>query len=304
MSHWLAIVDATIPTPEPAAIPQVWYQKSGHVSQPQPTTEGKIRFRFIVEASNPSAAEASARSTVLGVYPDAHDVSVRVKPSRPMPNPEQARRGVIATARNARTLLIAGSASARLAFGPSISVLILALEEAVKSRALMAYVRASRKSGGLTVFDEEQFLQIIHQAHELRHVLALLQGVSDETRAMLLGLRDWPDASTEESAELHMDLDFGEWLQGAKDLRERGVYVSFDGTEWHSPEEITSDELRRSTFHVFRYVEGTLAQARNHVREGEILPNVKFSVHDPSQPLPTIRVEAPGGASDAQEPSS
>lgn len=101
-----------------------------------------------------------------------------------------------------------------------------------------------------------------------------------------------------------MDLDFGDWLQGAKDLRERGVYVSFDGSSWHTPEEVSSDELRRSTFHVFRYVEGTLAQARNHLHEGERLPNMKFGVHDASQPLPTIGVEAPADASGGRERGS
>jgi AbiV family abortive infection protein len=210
-----------------------------------------------------------------------------------MPTPEQARRGIVETATNAATLVVVGSADAQIAFGPSIGLLVLALEEAVKARALMAYVRASAKPGSLTVFDEEQFLQIIHQAHELRHALALFQGVSDETREMLLGLREWPDTSHADNAELHMDLDFGDWLKGASDLKERGWYVSFDGTAWHTPNEITSDELRRSTFHVFHYVDGTLAQARNHLRDGESLPNMKFSVHDKADPLPSIRVELP-----------
>jgi AbiV family abortive infection protein len=291
MAHWLAIVDAKIVTADAAAIPQAWYLRSGHVSQPKPTADDKIRFRFIVEAETQRAAERQARSTVAGVFPDAMGISVRIKQSRPMPTPEQARRGVIETATNAATLLIVGSAGAHLAYGPSIGLLVLALEEAVKARALMAYVRASAKPGSLTVFDEEQFVWIIHQAHELRHVLALFQGVSDETREMLLGLREWPDASDAENAQLRMDLDFGEWLRGASDLKERGWYTNFDGTNWHSPFEITPDELKRTTFHVNRYIEGTLDQARNHLRPGEMLPNLKFSVRNDDNPLPTITLE-------------
>jgi AbiV family abortive infection protein len=184
--------------------------------------------------------------------------------------------------------MVLGALTARQGLrGPAVSLLVLALEESVKARALMAKIRVTQNPEARLVFDDEFLLDVIHSSHKRRHVLALLQGVSDETRGYLLALED---RATTPNAR---DIDYGEWLQRANGLKMRGLYVDFKGGQWESPEHVTGDDLRQTTYYVFHFVEETVKQARNHLAPGEVLPAIKLTVRDDENSEPTVAFGPP-----------
>lgn len=203
-----------------------------------------------------------------------------------MPSAEQARAGVVVCARNAIDQMLLGTWTAQAGFrGQAVSLLVLALEEAVKARALMAFVRVQADpTKRFLAFPETWLPDLLHSSHRRRHRLAVYQGVSDEMRAHLLGLTEAPPK------QLDRDLDYVEWLEGADALKQAGLYSTFNGAEWKGPaDSVSDDNLRQTTYYVFHFIQETVAQAQHHVRPGEVLPKIApVHVRDSNDPVPTV----------------
>ncbi len=198
-------------------------------------------------------------------------------PQRPLPTRDQARSGAVIAADNSEALLnAAGALGMQRDFGHGAALLVLALEEAVKARALMAMWRVSTMPGSRLGFTDEQLRQIIFRSHGLRHAAAFLQGLSSEGLTRFFGI----DPLDEEGRKrLAFDLATGEWLMKANDLKERGIYTDFrpDGT-WSSPADVTEDEFSHAVYVVKTFVDETMLQAENHrLRDASTAPSVDGS---------------------------
>jgi AbiV family abortive infection protein len=97
---------------------------------------------------------------------------------RPLPKPAEAFAGGQAAIFNAENLFeSAEDAAKRGNFGVAVGLVVLAIEEAVKARALFGFLLAS-KIGAPFGLDDDAFRDILYRNHALRHSLAFWQGMS------------------------------------------------------------------------------------------------------------------------------
>lgn len=183
---------------------------------------------------------------------------------RPIPTPEQAQQGAIIAAENAEDLVEQAGAllAASRPKGAAVSLLVVALEEAVKARTLMAMVQVARNQGSRLGFTEENLRDIIFRGHGIRHAAAFFQSMSPTMlTSMVRGtMPDRPD----ELAQVQWDIVTGEWLMKANTLKQRGIYTDFKDGAWISPRSITADDVAICVHIVKDFVDETTRQADFH----------------------------------------
>jgi len=148
-----------------------------------------------------------------------------------MPTYDEAKIWGILAAENAGNHLCAAEALAGSGFrGQAISLAVLAVEEAVKARAMLGYARSQYRPGfGL---DAATMKKIIRGPHQVRHLIAWFQGGSAEAKALLAS-----DTSDHE-AEARLKADFAalDWLLVANTSKNGGFYVDYlGGGHWSTP---------------------------------------------------------------------
>lgn len=148
-----------------------------------------------------------------------------------MPSYEEAKIWGILAAENTANHLSAAEVLARNGFrGQAISLTVLAVEEAVKARAMLGYARSQHRPGfGL---DEAMMRKVIRGPHQVRHLIAWFQGGSDEAKALLASGTSDPEAE----ARLKADFAALDWLMLANTTKNRGLYVDrLGGGSWSTP---------------------------------------------------------------------
>jgi len=187
------------------------------------------------------------------------------KPLRPLPTTEQARDGGIVAAMNARYLLDAAIVLAGQDYpGPAVSLAVLALEEAVKGRALLGRVAVARTPGARYGFTDDQLRRLIYgPGHGLRHAAGLFQHMTPATlTALATGATPH---SAEDKSAVEADLEAAEWLQRASKLKEGGIYVEFHDDHWHHPREMKKNEWDEALAVVEPFVNEAVRQAMGNL---------------------------------------
>lgn len=155
-----------------------------------------------------------------------------------MPTFEEAKVWGILAAQNAQVLLD----SARLVAehgdrGRGISLAVLAVEEAAKARAMFGYARSEHRPG--FILDAAMMKKIIRGPHQVRHLIAWLQGSSREARRVTMSETRDPEAEKRHEAELAA-LD---WLLVANTSKNGGLYVDYLGAgHWSTPQAATKEQ--------------------------------------------------------------
>src|SRR2546421_197313 len=180
---------------------------------------------------------------------------------RPLSDESNAARGALLSLTNARRhLRVAGMLAEERLFGPASSHVILAQEELAKS-----YVLTLTSTG--TDIPKEMRGQVL-RTHDVRHSITfgVLYGAMIQAfrvRAALRvqqrhGIKDFPPELRDEFfSELKLELKtldsrsrkknplivLLELTAGANDLKERGLYVDFDGKRWTHPGRISQNRF-------------------------------------------------------------
>ena len=68
-------------------------------------------------------------------------------------------------------------------------------------------------------------------------------------------------AGADERVQLDADLIAAEWLQGANELKQRGLYVDFLGSDWSTPAGLDPDKWRVAREVVEQFLAGERRQA-------------------------------------------
>jgi AbiV family abortive infection protein len=186
-----------------------------------------------------------------------HVHTVVSKPSHKLalPSPNQAKEGASVAATNAHDLLEAARRLGRVGFhGPASALLVLALEESEKARALLVIVTGHDRQR-LSV---DELRNIIFRDHGLRHRTALAESMSPMFILRHLNPRKPPNAlqkrqDESESAAIR-------WHLGANDLKKRGFYVDLVDGRWHSPRDIDEDTFTEGLEIVGRFIRLTSRQ--------------------------------------------
>lgn len=160
-----------------------------------------------------------------------------IMPTKRLPTPSEARTGAEAAADNASELLRAADAlAAESLYGSATSMAVLAFEESVKARALMA-IFATGGPGAALGFSEAELRGIIYNSHRLRHGAGFLQDMQSVLIPMVLGQMPSP-------SEQQQLADAARILATANDAKQQGFYVDFDESSsgWSAPNEITKQQ--------------------------------------------------------------
>jgi AbiV family abortive infection protein len=160
-----------------------------------------------------------------------------------LPSPSDSVGGARAAARNARRLLAASSAvgsSDAPAYGPGISLAILAGEEAIKALTLLAW------SEKLPIPTEDQ-LRLILRGHDARYLAAgVVVGAVETVGALIAGFFARFAAKGDTREEQRSELSEAAWWAQAGELKNRGLYIGWDGYRWTLPESLTADDFARA----------------------------------------------------------
>lgn len=178
--------------------------------------------------------------------------------AKPLPKAEQAYAGGEAAIFNSENLMESAKAAADKGnLGAAVSLVVLAVEEAVKARALFGFLLATKVSAPFLLTDP-QFRDLLHRNHALRHVLAFLQGMSSETHTLWVsGVMPTDDKGRE---ALSRDLAAIRWLNEANLAKQRGFYVDFDGAKWLQPKDVRPQDLELAMSVARPFIEETRRQ--------------------------------------------
>lgn len=160
--------------------------------------------------------------------------------ARPLPEAKDALAGGTAAIFNAENLIESAEIVAeRGNFGAAIALAVLGVEEAVKARVLFGVLTAT-KFGAPFGLKDKAFRDTLFHNHALRHVLAFLQEMSNETRtALVIGVEPRDEQGRE---AVKRDLELVTWLAKANRAKLRGLYTDFKGGRWLEPKDVTPDE--------------------------------------------------------------
>lgn len=178
--------------------------------------------------------------------------------AKPLPTPEQAYEGGEAAIFNAQSLYESAEAAADKGnVGVAIALTVLAVEEAVKARALFGLLLSS-KIGRPFGLKARAFRDILYYKHAMRHALAVLQEMSDETRTALLTGAQPQDERGREA--LRRDVEMARWLTDANTAKLRGLYVDFRDGTWLQPKDVRPEEWERARAVARPFIEETRRQ--------------------------------------------
>ena len=177
--------------------------------------------------------------------------------ARPLPTADEAFAGGEAAIFNAESLLESAAISAeRGNFGVAVALGILALEEAVKARALFGFLLA-RRTGAPFGLSDDTFRDVLFRKHALRHVLAFHQGMSNALHSALLGVLPHDEAGRQ---AIKRDLELARWLAEADRAKQRGLYVDHRNGKWAQPKDVRPEEWEATLTAVRPFVEETRRQ--------------------------------------------
>jgi AbiV family abortive infection protein len=182
--------------------------------------------------------------------------------SRPLPLPDEAMQGSIAASDNAHDLLEAARGLHRGGLGgPAASLLVLALEEAEKARALTVIVTGDDRQG----LSDDELRDILYGDHRLRHNAAFTESLSQTTLAKLI--RPSRRQTPIERKQYQADMKAMKWHMEANSLKQRGLYVDFVSGRWQKPSEVSEKEFTDGLAMVQRFIDIT-ARRVNSLRVG------------------------------------
>ncbi len=178
------------------------------------------------------------------------------KPLRPVPSPVEACEGGLLAAANSEALLRAAIAAGDVgSSGAAMGLGVLALEEAVKARALFAPLLSVR-AGRRPTITETHLRRLLYgpQAHFYRHAMGTWQMIlSSLTRPLWRGVGG--------STLTGQDIEEIDQLMSGRELKESGFYVDFVDRAWRSPAAVTKERWLASRTFVERFVAETTEQA-------------------------------------------
>ncbi len=159
----------------------------------------------------------------------------RPRDSAAMPSFDEAKVWGVLAAENAKALLASAELLAEHGDrGRGISLAVLAVEEAAKARAMFGYARSQHRPG--FALDAATMKKIIRGPHQVRHLIAWLQGSSREAQQLMASKTPDPDVEKRVAAELEA-LD---WLLVANTSKNGGLYVDYLGAgHWSTPQAAT-----------------------------------------------------------------
>lgn len=184
-------------------------------------------------------------NSLLGRGPHKGDRYDDRMASRDFPSREQAEAGARLAVKNARTLLeTSGRVAKTGAYGPAVSLAVLAGEESIKSLGLMAFAEQwpipTRKQ-----------LSLILRHHEPRLLTAgMLAGAGEVLLAGIAAFiaafaKQGEDASSKpHSAEEQWSR--AAWWSEADTFKNRGLYVEFVAGKWHAPSDVSEAEFTKA----------------------------------------------------------
>jgi len=164
--------------------------------------------------------------------------SLKSRDSAAMPSFDEAKVWGILATENAKALL----ASAHMCAdhgdrGRGISLAVLAVEEAAKARAMFGYARSEHRPA--FILDAATMKKIIRGPHQVRHLIAWLQGSSREARQVSMSETRDAEGENRHAAELAA-LD---WLLVANTSKNGGFYVDYLGNgHWSTPLAATDEQ--------------------------------------------------------------
>ena len=177
---------------------------------------------------------------------------------RALPEAKDAYEGGEAAILNAESLLEAAKASAEKGnLGVAVGLAVLALEEAVKARALFGFLMA-RKMGAPFGLSDKAFEDLLYRNHALRHILAFWQGMSNETHTAWIS-GEMPREEKGRKA-VERDLAAARWLSKANLAKLRGFYVDFIDGKWVQPLNVQPADWDMALGVVTPFVEETRRQ--------------------------------------------
>jgi AbiV family abortive infection protein len=182
--------------------------------------------------------------------------------ARRLPTASEAQQGAEAASNNAKDLLTSADLLAEHdLYGPATSMAILSLEEAVKSRALMAIVAVggTRNFGGARMalgFTEDDLRGIIYRSHRTRHIAGFMQDLQGTLFLMII-FEQMPSADVQE-----LILEIARIAIEANESKQRGFYVDLDEatSAWKTPRELGEPGFKRFRNFAEDFLDVTLKQ--------------------------------------------
>jgi AbiV family abortive infection protein len=191
--------------------------------------------------------------------------------SRRLPDEREAVVGAVAAAANAAGLL--GDADLLAVtgrYGSSLSLAVLAFEEAVKARSLGA-IPASAAQGREPGFSEDTLRKIVYSGHQARHEAGLLQHVAaafpEIYGKLMLGIAGTP-------GEIGMLGEFADLLNSANARKQAGFYTDFDpeSGSWSVPAAVGEAEFGKIRALVGQLVVETQRQTNDFISFQDAAP--------------------------------
>jgi AbiV family abortive infection protein len=160
-----------------------------------------------------------------------------VKAGFELPDLVEARIWGVLAAENAERLLASASLlAANQRLGHAIGLAVLAVEEAVKARALFGNARY----GDRFSLDEATLAKLLKGDHRLRHFVAWIQGSSPAARRWLAS-----EAETDRAADAKVEAELValDWLMVANESKNGGFYVDYRAAgHWSTPQAATDEQ--------------------------------------------------------------
>jgi AbiV family abortive infection protein len=134
-------------------------------------------------------------------------------------------------------------------------LLVLALEEALKARVLVAIATDDEEHR----LPDDQVREILSRDHNLRIRAASAEAISPATIIGVLTTHP-RDRTPLQQKQLAFDVAMLRWHSEANSLKHRGLYVSFAGGGWESPRDVGEEEFLRAMKFVKPLVKVTINQ--------------------------------------------
>lgn len=151
---------------------------------------------------------------------------------------QQAVPGAAVVHANAVSLLESAKALRDLGkFGHATALAILAAEESSKALALLSHAQGEQPS---------EVLRDAFSKHKIKISIARLNAKNMQALLAETGL--FPQLATHESVSEQIAHWVEEWAGKANELKQAGLYVSYDHGSWIAPHTVTQDHCKNSFF--------------------------------------------------------
>ena len=169
--------------------------------------------------------------------------------------------GVLAAENAERVLASASLLAADQRQGHAIGLAVLAVEEAVKARALFGYARY----GGRFSLDDVTLARLLKGDHRLRHFVAWMQGSSPTAWRWLAS-----EGETDRTADAKVEAELValDWLMIANESKNGGFYVDYKGAgHWSTPQAATDEQWSMANAVATPFVDEAMEQATRNMED-------------------------------------